>query len=224
MKPTIAVLGGTGQEGSGLALRWAHAGYPVVIGSRDAPRAEAKAAEIRKRLGVGSVEGCDNRRAAERGEIVVLTVPYAAHRPTLEAVKDALAGKLLVDVTVPLVPPQVARVQLPPEGSAAVAAQRLLGAGVKVVSAFQNVSSHLLEDLAATVDCDVLVCGDDKEARAAVVALAEAAGMRGIHGGALANSAAAEALTSVLIFINRRYGLKSSGIRFTGLPADAEAR
>jgi 8-hydroxy-5-deazaflavin:NADPH oxidoreductase len=224
MKPTIAVLGGTGQEGSGLALRWAHAGYPVVIGSRDAPRAEAKAAEIRERLGGGSVEGCDNRRAAERGEIVVLTVPYAAHRPTLEAVKDALAGKLLVDVTVPLMPPQVARVQLPPEGSAAVAAQRLLGAAVKVVSAFQNVSSHLLEDLAATVDCDVLVCGDDKEARAAVVALAAAAGMRGIHGGALANSAAAEALTSVLIFINRRYGLKSSGIRFTGLPEDAEAR
>jgi len=225
MKPTIAVLGGTGQEGSGLALRWAHAGYPVVIGSRDAPRAEAKAAEIRERLGgTGSVEGCDNRRAAERGEIVVLTVPYAAHRPTLEAVKDALAGKLLVDVTVPLMPPQVARVQLPPEGSAAVAAQRLLGAGVKVVSAFQNVSSHLLEDLAATVDCDVLVCGDDKDARAAVVTLAEAAGMRGIHGGALANSAAAEALTSVLIFINRRYGLKSSGIRFTGLPEGAEAR
>jgi 8-hydroxy-5-deazaflavin:NADPH oxidoreductase len=224
MKPTIAVLGGTGQEGSGLALRWAHAGYPVVIGSRDAPRAEAKAAEIRQRLSGGSVEGCDNRRAAERGEIVVLTVPYAAHRPTLETVKDVLAGKLLVDVTVPLMPPQVARVQLPPEGSAAVAAQRLLGAGVKVVSAFQNVSSHLLEDLAASVDCDVLVCGDDKEARAAVVALAEAAGMRGIHGGALANSAAAEALTSVLIFINRRYGLKSSGIRFTGLPEDAEAR
>ena len=224
MKPTIAVLGGTGQEGSGLALRWAHAGYPVVIGSRDGPRAEAKAAEIRERLGGGSVEGCDNRRAAERGEIVVLTVPYAAHRPTLEAVKDVLVGKLLVDVTVPLMPPQVARVQLPPEGSAAVAAQRLLGAGVKVVSAFQNVSSHLLEDLAATVDCDVLVCGDDKEARAAVVALAAAAGMRGIHGGALANSAAAEALTSVLIFIIRRYGLKSSGIRFTGLPEDAEAR
>jgi 8-hydroxy-5-deazaflavin:NADPH oxidoreductase len=224
MKPTIAVLGGTGQEGSGLALRWAHAGYPVVIGSRDAPRAEAKAAEIRERLGGGSVEGFDNRSAAERGEIVVLTVPYAAHRATLEQVKDALAGKLLVDVTVPLMPPQVARVQLPPEGSAAVAAQRLLGAEVKVVSAFQNVSAHLLEDVAATVDCDVLVCGDDKEARAAVVALAEAAGMRGIHGGALANSAAAEALTSVLIFINRRYGLKSSGIRFTGLPEDSEAR
>jgi 8-hydroxy-5-deazaflavin:NADPH oxidoreductase len=224
MKPTIAVLGGTGQEGSGLAMRWAQAGYSVVIGSRDATRAEAKAAEIRDRTRGASVEGCDNIRAAERGEIVVLTVPYAAHRVTLQQVKDALAGKILVDVTVPLVPPQVARVQLPPEGSAAVAAQLLLGPSVKVVSAFQNVSAHLLETVATPVDCDVLVCGDDKEARAVVVALAEEAGMRGVHGGALANSAAAEALTSVLIFINRRYGLKTSGIRFTGLPEDAERR
>jgi len=220
MKPTIAVLGGTGQEGSGLALRWAHAGYPVVIGSRDPARAAAKAAEIDGRLGRASVTGGDNRFAAERGDIVVLTVPYAAHRATLEGVKDALSGKLLVDVTVPLVPPQVARVQLPPEGSAAVAAQRLLGPAVKVVSAFQNVSSHLLEDAAAAVDCDVLVCGDDKDARGIVVELAKAAGLRGIHAGALANSAAAEALTSVLIFINRRYGLKTSGIRITGLPED----
>ncbi len=162
----------------------------------------------------------DNRAAAEQGALVVLTVPYAAHRATLEGLGDALRGKILVDVTVPLMPPHVARVQLPPEGSAAVAAQRLLGPEVKVVSAFQNVSSHLLETLAAAVDCDVLVCGDDKEARAVVVDLARAAGMRGIHGGALANSAAAEALTSVLIFINRRYGLKSSGIRFTGLPEE----
>ena len=224
MTRTIAVLGGTGQEGSGLALRWAHAGYPVVIGSRDPERAAAKAAELRARLGSGAIEGDDNRRAAERAEIAVLTVPYAAHRATLEQVKEALAGKILVDVTVPLVPPQVARVQLPPEGSAAVAAQRLLGPAVTVVSAFQNVSAHLLDDLAAAVDCDVLVCGDDKEARAAVVALAEAAGMRGLHGGALANSAASEALTSVLIFLNRRYGIKSSGIRFTGLPAEPGAR
>jgi NADPH-dependent F420 reductase len=221
MKPTIAVLGGTGQEGRGLALRWAHAGYPVVIGSREAPRAAAMAGDIRRRIGGGSIEGCDNRRAAERGDIVVLTVPYAAHRATLESVKDALAGKILVDVTVPLVPPHVARVQLPPEDSAAVAAQRLLGPTVKVVSAFQNVSAHLIETPAMPVDCDVLICGDDKEARAAVVALAQAAGMRGIHGGALANSVAAEALTSVLIFINRRYGLKTSGIRFTGLPEEA---
>jgi len=220
MKATIAILGGTGQEGRGLALRWALAGHPIVIGSRDPARAEATAALLRERIAGAAASGADNRAAAEQGELVVLTVPYAAHRATLDGLGGALRGKILVDVTVPLMPPLVARVQLPPEGSAAVAAQRLLGPEVKVVSAFQNVSSHLLETPAAAVDCDVLVCGDDKEARAIVVDLARAAGMRGIHGGALANSAAAEALTSVLIFINRRYGLKTSGIRFTGLPEE----
>jgi NADPH-dependent F420 reductase len=219
MKPVIAILGGTGQEGGGLALRWARTGHPILIGSRDPARAQAAADALRAAVPGSEAKGMDNRAAAELGEIVVLAVPYAAHRATLEGVRDALRGKILVDVTVPLVPPQVARVQLPPEGSAAVAAQRLLGPEVTVVSAFQNVSSHLLE-AAGAVDCDVLVCGDDKEARAVVVDLARAAGMRGIHGGALANSAAAEALTSVLIFINRRYGVKTSGIRFTGLPED----
>jgi NADPH-dependent F420 reductase len=219
MKPTIAILGGTGQEGRGLALRWAGSGHPILIGSRDPARAEATAALLRERIPGAAASGMDNRAAAEQGALVVLTVPYAAHRATLEGLGDALRGKILVDVTVPLMPPHVARVQLPPEGSAAVAAQLLLGPEVKVVSAFHNVSSHLLET-AAPVDCDVLVCGDDKEARAIVVDLARAAGMRGIHGGALANSAAAEALTSVLIFINRRYGLKTSGIRFTGLPEE----
>jgi NADPH-dependent F420 reductase len=218
MSSTIAVLGGTGQEGSGLALRWAHAGYRVVIGSRDATRAAAAASAIAEKVPGARVEGMDNLGAAERGDIVVLTVPYAAHRATLEAVKPALSGKILVDVTVPLMPPRVARVQLPPEDSAAVAAQALLGPEVKVVSAFQNISAHLLEDLNASVDCDVLVCGDDKDARALVAGLAEAAGMRAIHGGSLANSTAAEALTSVLIFINGRYKIKTSGIRFTGIP------
>jgi len=153
----------------------------------------------------------------------VLTVPYVAHRATLEAVRDALSGKILVDVTVPLLPPKVSRVQLPPEDSAAVAAQAILGPDVKVVSAFQNVSAHFLETVEGLVDCDVLVCGDDKDARESVVALARAAGMRGIHGGVLANSTAAEALTSVLIFLNGRYKIKSSGIRFTGIPDDPAA-
>ena len=223
MKPTIAVLGGTGQEGRGLALRWAHAGYPVIIGSRDAERAKAAAIAMLQQVPASSVTGADNRSAVARCEIAVLTVPYAAHRPTLESVKDALQGKLLIDVTVPLMPPKVARVQLPPEDSAAVAAQALLGPGVRVVSAFQNVSAHLLETLGAPVDCDVLVCGDDKDARSVAVELAHAAGMRGIHGGVLANSTAAEALTSVLIFINGRYKIKTSGIRFTGIPDEPEA-
>lgn len=217
-KPIVAILGGTGQEGSGLALRWAKAGYPLVIGSRDQERAAAAAQMIASSVAGAAVSGADNATAARQGELVVLTVPYAAHRATLESVREALAGKILVDVTVPLVPPRVARVQLPPEGSAAIAAQLLLGPAVKVVSAFQNVSSHLLEAAHGPVDCDVLVCGDDKDARATVATLVRAAGMRPIHGGALANSAAAEALTSVLIFINGRYKVKASGIRFTGIP------
>jgi len=218
MKSTIGVLGGTGHEGSGLALRWAKAGYPVIIGSRDATRARAGAETIQQRLPGAAISGADNVTAASRCDIAVLTVPYAAHVATLTSVKDALRGKILVDVTVPLVPPRVARVQLPPEGSAAVAAQSLLGPEVKVVSAFQNISAHLLEALELPVDCDVLICGDDKEARALVAVLARDAGMRGIQGGSLANSAAAEALTSVLIFVNGRYKVNGAGIRFTGIP------
>jgi hypothetical protein len=217
MKATIAVLGGTGHEGRGLAMRWAAAGHPVIIGSRDAERARAAAEALMGQAAGSSITGTDNRTAAERCDIAVLTVPYAAHRETLDGVKNALRHKILVDVTVPLMPPKVARVQLPPETSAAMAAQVFLGPEVRVVSAFQNVSAHLLETVGSPVDCDVLVCGDDKEARDVVVALAGAAGMRGIHGGVLANSVAAEALTSVLIFINGRYKTKAAGIRFTGI-------
>jgi len=217
MKATIAVLGGTGHEGRALAMRWAAAGHPVIIGSRDAERARAAAEALKRQVMGSSITGTDNRTAAERCDIAVLTVPYAAHRATLNGVRNALRHKILVDVTVPLMPPKVAQVQLPPETSAAMAAQDLLGPEVRVVSAFQNVSAHLLETVGSPVDCDVLVCGDDKEAREVVVALAGAAGMRGIHGGVLANSVAAEALTSVLIFINGRYKTKAAGIRFTGI-------
>ena len=217
-QPVIAVIGGAGAEGSGLALRWAHAGHRVLIGSRNAERAAAKAVELNTLIGATRLEGLDNRAAAERAQIVVLTVPYAAQLPTLRDLKPALAGKILVDVTVPLVPPRVARVQLPEGGSAVEIAQRELGPEVKVVSAFQNVSAHHLMDLGHTVDCDVLVCGDDKDAREAVVALAHAIGLRGLHAGALANSVAAEALTSLLIFMNRHYKSPGAGIRITGLP------
>jgi len=219
VKPVIAILGGTGKEGAGLATRWANAGYPVIIGSRDAARAAAAAAEIAALAGDHArVTGEANLPAARAASIVVLAVPYAAQMPTALEVKDALAGKILVDVTVPLVPPKVDRVQLPEGGSAVVRLQQALGADVRVVSAFQNVSAHHLKDLSHAIECDVLVCGDDAAAREAVVALAAAGGMRGIHAGMLANSAAAEALTSLLIAINKRYKVPSSGIRITGLP------
>jgi 8-hydroxy-5-deazaflavin:NADPH oxidoreductase len=217
--PVIAVIGGSGAEGSGLAVRWAKAGYRVLLGSRALERAVARASELNVQLGENRVEGLTNSGAAERAEIVVLTVPYAAQLPTLRELKPALAGKILVDVTVPLVPPRVARVQLPEGGSTVVIAQRELGPEVRVVAAFQNVAAHHLMELDRAVDCDVLVCGDDKDAREAVIALATAIGLRALHAGPLANSAAAEALTSVLIFMNRHYKSPGAGIHITGLPA-----
>lgn len=216
-KHTIAVIGGTGAEGGGLALRLANAGYPVIIGSRDAAKAGEAAAEIVQRLGKPIASGATSADAAKRADIVLMTVPYAGQQATALALKDELQGKILVDATVPLVPPKVSRVQLPDGGSAVAKLQELLGEGVKVVAAFQNVSAHHLKDLDHHVECDVLVCGDDSEACETVIGLADAIGLKGIYAGGIANSAAVEAMTSVLIAINRRYKVAGSGIRITGL-------
>lgn len=211
--PAIGVIGGTGKLGAALARGWARAGYPVIIGSRDAGRATDAAAALAAETG-GTVTGADNLAAAVAGEIVIVTVPFAHQRPVLEAIRPAVTGKIVVDTTVPLMPPKVARVQLPPEDSAAVAGQAILGEGVSVVSAFHNVAAHkLATDTAA---CDVLVFGDSKATRERVVSLISALGLRGLHGGALANSTAAEALTSVLVFINRNYAADGAGLRITG--------
>jgi NADPH-dependent F420 reductase len=217
-RPTIAVLGGAGKEGSGLALRWAHVGYPVVIGSRDAARASEAAAEINSALGREAARGADNLSAAQAAEIVVLTVPFSAQRATVEGVRDALKGKILIDVTVPLVPPKVSRVQLPEGGSAVEAIQKLLGPDTRVVSAFQNISAHHLKDLDHSIDCDVLVCADDKATGDQVVAMAKEIGLGAWNAGVLANSVVSEALTSVLIALNQRYKAPGSGIRITGIP------
>jgi NADPH-dependent F420 reductase len=223
-KTTIAVLGGTGAEGSGLAFRWALAGHEVIVGSRSVERARAAAQELNALLaGRGEVRGETNADAARAAQIAVLTVPFSAQRSTAEEARAALEGKILVDVTVPLTPP-VDRVQLPNGESAVLALQRALGAGVKVVSAFQNVSATHLKDPSHVVDCDVLVCGDDREARERVIALAADAGLRGIHAGALANSAAVEAMTSVLIAINKHYKVRASGIRVTGVTPEKLAK
>jgi NADPH-dependent F420 reductase len=221
-RPRIAIIGGTGDLGGGLARRWARAGYPIVIGSRAKEKAETAARDIRAEAPGATVLGEENLAAAVAADIVVLTVPYANQRANLEHIRPGLEGKTLVDATVPLVPPKVARVQLPPEGSAAVAAQRIVGPGVRVVSAFQNVgAAHLRE--AHQIECDVLVAGDSVEARDTVIELVAAAGLRGWHAGPLVNSVAAEALTSVLIGINRRYGIDGAGIRLTGEPGTAKA-
>ncbi len=213
----IGVLGGTGKEGSALAMRWAVNGYQVIIGSRDAERAASRAAEINQELGGDYLTGLDNAGAAAAADVVVLSVPYDAHKATLESVKEQLKGKVLVDITVPLKPPKVRTVHLPPGQSAALEAQTLLGDEVRVVAAFQNISYIKLEKLDGDVDCDVLVCGNDADAKADVIRLTEAAGMRGIDAGLLSNAIAIEALTPVLLYINKQYGIKSSGIRITGI-------
>lgn len=222
---TIAILGGTGHEGSGLGLRWARAGHAVLIGSRTPEKAVAAAAELNSKTGFQPrpegasppVRGLENAAAAREAEIVVLTVPYAAHRATLESVRDAVQGKVLVDVTVPLVPPKVSRVQLPAGGSASLEAQALLGPDVRVVTAFQNISAEHLKDPVQAIDCDVLVCGDDKDAKALVIQLAADAGMQAWDAGPLANSVVPEGLTSVLIGLNIRHKAKAMGIKITGL-------
>ena len=213
---SIAILGGTGKEGKGLAYRWARAGYRIVIGSRTSDKAQAAANEIKEMLGEGiSIEGLSNAEAARGADIVVLTVPYSAHRSTLESVKNDLKGKILVDVTVPLVPPKVSTVQMPAAGSAAQEAKKILGDDVEVCSAFQNIShEHLLDD--TEVECDVLVTGTSKEARAETLKLVEAAGLRGWDAGPIENSVVIEGMTSVLIGINKKYGSTHAGIKITG--------
>ena len=216
---TLAILGGTGKEGAGLAMRWALKGYRVIIGSRAAEKAERRTREMNAELGQDLLAGADNAQAAAAADIVILSVPYSAHAATLNSVNVACQGKILVDLTVPLKPPEIMAVNLPAGAAAALEAQALLGAGVTVVAAFQNVSAVKLRQLDQDVDCDVLVCADEAEAKAAVIELVEAAGMRGIDAGPLKNAVAAEALTPVLLHINRVYKVKGAGIRITGLGA-----
>jgi 8-hydroxy-5-deazaflavin:NADPH oxidoreductase len=214
---TIAVLGGTGKEGKGLAYRWAKAGYRLLIGSRYSEKAVTAASEIMELLeGESSVVGTTNQEAAEQADIIVITVPYSGHRELLESVKDALKGKLVIDTTVPLVPPKVSKVQMPAAGSAAQEAKEILGENVEVVSAFQNVSyEHLLDD--EEVECDVLVTGSSKKARQEALTLVEAAGLTGWDAGPIENSVVVEGLTSVLININKQYGSTHAGIKITGV-------
>ena len=233
-RPLIGIVGGTGDVGRGLARRWARAGYSVIIGSRRAASAEAAASALNQaaqtegwarpeaKAGAGTeaeespaVRGLDNSAAAQRAELLVLSVPFAAQSATLESIAAQAQGKILVDVTVPLVPPKVARVQLPAQGSAGQIAQSVLGEGVRVVSAVQNVAAaHLHSD--EPIACDVLVCGNDKAARQTVIELLADIGLRGLHAGSIDNAAAAEALTSVLINLNKRYKTHT-GIRITGI-------
>ena len=215
---TLAILGGTGKLGGALAARWSRAGYHVIIGSREVGKAREAAAAVNAGLGREGVEGMPNEEAARRADIAVLTVPYSAHRATLESVRAALRGKLLITTTVPLDQKRASVVNLPPAGSAAQEAQAVLGPDVTVVAAFQNVSYEHLREV-GRVECEVLVCADTDDARSQVVALVEAAGLSGWAAGPLANAAVVEGLTAILVGINRRYKIRGAGIRITGEPA-----
>lgn len=213
---TIAVLGGTGKEGKGLAYRWAKAGYQVLIGSRSSERAVTAASEIMELLeGSSSLVGTTNVEAAQQADIVVISVPYSAHRETLESVKDVVKGKLLIDVTAPLVSPKT-KVQMPAAGSAAQEAKEILGDDVQVTAAFQNISHELLFD-EDEIESDVLVTGTSKQARDEALTLVEAAGLTGWDAGPIENSVVVEGFASVLININKRYGSSHAGLKITGV-------
>ena len=219
MLPTISIIGGTGAEGSGLALRWAYSGYSVTIGSRSLDKALGKAAELNLKVPNTKPQlvGQDNLVAAKGCQIAVLTVPYNAHRETLLDLKEDLHGKILVDVTVPLMPPKVDQVHIPAGDAAGLEAQEILGPDVRVVSAFQNISAAHLQEPERDIDCDVLVCGNDTLACEEVISLVEAAGMSGLHAGSLVNAIAIESLTPVLISLNKHYKIRDAGIRVTGI-------
>jgi NADPH-dependent F420 reductase len=209
-KPVIAILGGTGKEGSGLALRWAFVGYPVMIGSRQLEKAQAVASELNKILEKDVIIGMENNKAAEQAEICVLTVVHEAHQSALQSLKKSLQGKILVDATArvdfrdpkPPAPPSAARI-----------AQDLLGEKVKVVAAFQNIPAHLLKKkLGETLNCDVLICSDDPQAAQGIIDLAQASGMHGLYAGSLDNAVTIEGITSILISINKHYGVKTASL------------
>ena len=211
----IGIVGGTGKQGSGLAVRWARAGHSIVLGSRDPAKARARAAEL---AGEGhAVEGGDNALAARAGEVIVLTVPYEAHAETLRGIVEAAAGKVVVDVTVPLKPPKVSRVQLPAGLAAALEAQALLGPSTPVVATLHHVSATHLADPSHVIECDVLVAADDARAKATVMGLVRDLGLRALDAGPLVNAVALESLTPVLIHLNRIYKSQGAGIVFTDL-------
>jgi 8-hydroxy-5-deazaflavin:NADPH oxidoreductase len=211
----LGIVGGTGKLGSGLAMRWSRAGHSVAIGSRDGAKARAHAEELAKK-GFAATGG-DNVWAAGEGEVVVLTVPYEAHGETLRAIAVAAAGKVLVDVTVPLKPPKVSRVQLPAGQAAALETQAIVGPSTPVAAALHHVSATHLADLAHAIECDVLVASDDAHAKAVTLGLVRDLGVRGLDAGPLANAIALESLTPVLIHLNKTYKSQGAGILFTDL-------
>lgn len=212
---SIAVVGGTGHLGKGIARRLAAGGHQVTVGSRAAEKAQGIADEMNAELGLALGAGA-NTDVVVGKDVVIVTVPYENQESTLKQIAPHVGNAIVVDTTVPLMPPKVMRVQLPAAGCAAMEAREHLGPDVRFVTAFHNVAAHIL-DSEHKVECDVLVFSDDVDARKTIVSLIGDMGLRGLAGGALANSAAAEALTSILIYMNKNYAADGAGIRFTNL-------
>lgn len=214
----ISILGGTGDQGPGMAMRWAKAGIDVIIGSRQQEKAQGVAAELNRELGQDLIQGMANPEAAAAADVVALTVPFSAHQATIESVKDHLDGKIFIDVCVPLDPDNPRKMKPPAAGSATEEAQALLGDAVKVVAAFQNVSASELRELDHDIACDVLICGNDRAARQTVMDLVQQMGLHPVDAGLAYNANVVESLTALLIGLNIRNKVKGSGVRITGLP------
>ena len=214
---TIGIIGGTGKEGFGLANRWAKSGFKVIIGSRTIEKANTTANKIKEEIGSAKVQGASYEGAVSGSDIIVVTIPYSSHIDILENLKDLIKEKLIIDVTVPLVPPKVSVVQMPPDGSAAQETRRILGSTANLAAAFHNISNVNLTSDSDSIDCDVLVTGTNADARKTALWLVKEAGFIGWDAGPLENSSVLEGLTSVLIWINKKYGSSHAGIRITGV-------
>ncbi|MBI5034265.1 MAG: NADPH-dependent F420 reductase [Chloroflexi bacterium] len=215
---TIALIGGTGKEGNALAFRFAKAGVRVLIGSRDAIKALNAATEMNARIDTSSVEGYSNRDAATKADIVLLSVPFDGMKPILEDLRDAVQGKIVINIASSLDPERKSRAKIPAAGSTTAEVQQFFGDSAKVVAAFQNISPEKLESVEEKIDCDVLVCGGDKASREIVIDLIRKIGIDAFDAGVLANAVAVEALTAVLIAVNLKYKIKGAGIRLVGVP------
>lgn len=215
---TIALIGGTGKEGNALAFRFAKAGVRVLIGSRDAMKAQNAATEMNQRIGASNVEGYSNRDAAAKADIVLLSVPFDGMKPILEDLRDAAQGKIIINIASSLDPERKSRAKIPAAGSTTAEVQQFFGDSAKVVAAFQNISPEKLESVEEKIDCDVLVCGGDKASREIVIDLIRKIGIDAFDAGVLANAVAVEALTAVLIAVNIKYKIKGAGIRLVGVP------
>ncbi len=214
----LAIIGGTGKEGSALAARFAKVGIPVLIGSRDPAKAQAAANALNQRLQISTIEGFSNRDAAARSRIVLLSVPYEGMQPILEDIRDAAQNKIVINIASSLDPERKSRAKVPAAGSITAEIQQFFGPSVQVVAAFQHISPERLESLEETIDSDVLVCGGDKQARTTVIELIRRAGIEAFDAGVLANAVAVETITAVLIAVNIKYKIKGTGIRLTGVP------